>query len=90
MHPVGTKAANKLGIYDMSGNAAEWCYDYYADWGTGELTNPVHESGSYRCYRGGSLYDYVNYCTIFYRNWPYGSDYGSSSIGLRIAQNYTE
>jgi len=55
-HPVGTKKANTLGIYDMSGNVAEWCYDYYADFGTGELTNPVHTSGSYREARGGSGY----------------------------------
>lgn len=91
MHPVGTRAANKLGIYDMSGNAAEWCYDYYAAWGTGELANPVHESGSYRCYRGGALYDNDTCCTIFFRNyWTYGFDTCSSDIGLRIAQNYTE
>ena len=54
-HPVGTKKANTLGIYDMSGNVAEWCYDYYAAFGTGELTNPVHESGDYRCIRGGGF-----------------------------------
>lgn len=41
-HPVGTKKANALTIYDMSGNVAEWCYDCYSDFGTGELTNPVH------------------------------------------------
>ena len=60
-HPVGTKKANTLGIYDMSGNVAEWCYDYYADFGTGELTNPVHESESYRCIRGGGFAHSASY-----------------------------
>ncbi len=90
MHPVGTKAANKLGIYDMSGNAAEWCYDYYADWGTGELTNPVHESGTYRIVRDGCLSSYyAPTCEIFDRSYGYQTD-SSSYKGLRIAQNYTE
>lgn len=30
-YEIGTLAANELGIYDMSGNAAEWCNDYYDD-----------------------------------------------------------
>ncbi len=28
-HEVGQKKPNELGIYDMTGNAMEWCYDYY-------------------------------------------------------------
>ncbi|MBQ8014512.1 MAG: InlB B-repeat-containing protein [Treponema sp.] len=68
-HPVGTKKANTLGIYDMSGNVAEWCYDYYADFGTGELTNPVHESGNYRCIRGGSLLKYDTNCKYYPRGY---------------------
>lgn len=84
-HPVGTKKPNQLGIYDMSGNAKEWCYDYYADYGTGELTNPVHESGSYKVVRGGELTG-DSFHKIYSRanNYIYNTDSLSS---IRVAQN---
>lgn len=89
-HPVGTKKPNQLGIYDMSGNASEWCYDYEASYGTGELTNPVHENGSYKVYRGGSLIIYNQkyyYYTIYYKYSPYTNTERLSTSGIRMAQN---
>jgi formylglycine-generating enzyme required for sulfatase activity len=56
-HPVGTKAANGLGLYDMSGNVREWVSDRYDKnyYRNSPKNNPQGPgSGSYRVIRGGS------------------------------------
>jgi formylglycine-generating enzyme required for sulfatase activity len=60
VHPVGYKHPNAWGIYDMHGNVAEYCQDwyaanYYAQSPTVDPTGPAN--GTQRVLRGGSFFD---------------------------------
>ncbi|MGN0033953.1 MAG: formylglycine-generating enzyme family protein [Candidatus Limimorpha sp.] len=84
-HPVGTKAANELGIYDMSGNVEEWCSDRYDSYSSGAQTDPRGpSSGSYRVLRGGSWFYNARCCRVSYRiNGDPSNRYNYG--GLRLA-----
>ncbi len=91
-HPVGTKKANSLGIYDMSGNVAEWCGTSYYSYSSDAQTNPNYWTHYYSefyhpIYRGGSWYLSSTYATVTARDYySYGTS-SSSYIGFRIARN---
>ena len=56
--PVGKYPANPWGFYDMHGNVWEWSADWYDDYPSGSVTNPIGPaSGSYRVHRGGSWHN---------------------------------
>ena len=85
--PVGGFAANPYGLFDVAGNLAEWCWDWYGPYPAADLTNPRGAaSGTLRVYRGGSWRHNASDCRVAdrYYSYPGGSyDY----VGFRLARS---
>jgi hypothetical protein len=88
-HVVGTRTSNAWGLYDMSGNAWEWCLDWRGDLVTAE--NPEGaSSGTARVLRGGSWYDNASSLTSSWRSSWISPSTGKENSGFRLVGNLSE
>ena len=83
-HPVGSKAPNELGLYDMSGNVREWCWNWFgASAGIG--TEPTGSAAG-RVWRGGGWMGGDFCCASSFRAGFEASGRGPDQ-GLRVCRS---
>jgi formylglycine-generating enzyme required for sulfatase activity len=86
-HAVGGKAANGLGLHDMSGNVWEWCRDWSGAYSAGAQTNPTGpETGTYRVLRGGSWESGTNNVRSSHRDGTSPGFAFPGIFGFRVAR----
>ena len=73
-HPVAQKKPNGYGLYDMSGNVGEWCWD------------SIPSDSECRYYCGGSWYHNDDICVVDYKNWA-GARNTCFDLGFRIVRS---
>ncbi len=76
-HPVATKTANELGLFDMSGNVWEWCADKYDN---------NDDNLKYRAMRGGCFNSTSQLCWIWNR-YKGAENSGYDKCGLRLVMH---
>ena len=86
-HKVGLKKPNPWGLYDMHGNAWEWCSDWYGDALSGGI-DPVGPGGGWaRVLRGCCWLCNPGDCRLAHRNGRNNPSYRYNSLGFRVARS---
>jgi formylglycine-generating enzyme required for sulfatase activity len=87
-HPVGQKLPNPWGLFDMLGNAAEWCQDWYDNTYYGfsrTIDPPGPSSRTYRVTRGGSTTDNPDGARVSSRGWVSPGE-SNDVVGFRVVR----
>jgi len=85
--PVNSYPPNRWGLYDMHGNTADWCWDWYGEYGAAAQTNPQGPiDGTLKVYRGGGWNDFPKHIRSAYRA-ALPPENASFNLGFRLARN---
>jgi formylglycine-generating enzyme required for sulfatase activity len=86
--PVAKKRPNELGLHDMSGNAWEWCHDWWGPYKDKSETNPQgpNEDGFFKVLRGGSWNYSFNECRVGTRDF-FSPDGRHNDFGFRVVMD---
>jgi len=86
---TASETSNPLKLFDMSGNIAEWCWDWYSGSTPTGGNNPTGAANSTkmpptRIIRGGSFNTGKDYCLCAYRYWDRLPNEPAKNVGFRI------
>ena len=85
--PVGTRASNELGLFDLCGNVWQWCEDLGGTYPSGQrFNNTTVPTGTDRSFRGGSFYSGASAASLSYRTSTPPSSY-SNTTGFRVVRS---
>lgn len=85
-HPVAQKTPNAWGLYDMSGNLYDWCWDWYGPY-PGTTADPTGaEAGTVRVLRGGSWESEAEYSRAAFRH-AFDPNVAGPHFGIRLARS---
>lgn len=91
-HKSGEKLPNEVGVYDMSGNVAEFCWDYYSGTYYSE-SSEYHPKGSRtkfdKVYRGGTRRSKMKYIEVF-RRFRIPDNEKNMYVGIRVVRTKTD
>ena len=85
-HPVGTRKANELGIYDMSGNVSEWVNDLYGDYSGVSQTNP--KGSEFGIAHGVKPTKPPTHFFIFWSRLNRGGGWNAPARGVRVSNRF--